>query len=74
MLAEALQGYTKAVEMPDDKAAQQRLGQSRLLLRSLIETYGDRLHTNNTVDSAKDLLKTVDTFEKEKSFTQGTEE
>ena len=74
VLAEASQAYTAAVETLDDKAALQRLGQSRLLLRSLIETYGDRLHTNNTVDSAKDLLKTVDTFEKEKSFTQGTEE
>ena len=74
VLAEALQGYTKAVEMPDDKAAQQRLGQSRLLLRSLIETYGDRPHTNDTVDSAKNLLQTIGTFEKEKVFTQGPEE
>ena len=74
VLAEALQGYTEALEMPNGKAAQQRLGQSRLLLRSLIETYGDRPHTNDTVDSAKNLLKTIGTFEKEKVFTQGTEE
>ena len=74
VLKEASQRYTKAVESLDHKAAQQRLSQSRLLLRSLIETYGDRPHTNDTVKSAKDLLKTVDTFEKEKFFTQGTEE
>jgi hypothetical protein len=74
VLAEALQGYTEALEMPNGKAAQQRLGQSRLLLRSLIETYGARPHTNDTVDSAKNLLKTIGAFEKEKVFTQGTEE
>lgn len=74
VLAEALKGYTEAVEMPDGNAAQKRLSQSRLLLRSLIETYGDRPHTNDTVDSARNLLQTIGTFEKEKVFTQGTEE
>ena len=73
VLAEASQGYTEAVEILNGKAAQQRLSQSKLLLRSLIETYGDRPHTNDTVDSAKDLLKAVDTFEKEEGFTQGTQ-
>ena len=74
VLAEASQGYTEAVEILNGKAAQQRLSQSKLLLRSLIETYGDRPHTNDTVDSAKNLLQTIGTFEKEKVSTQGTEE
>ena len=66
--------YSEAVKLTDIKAAQQQLNQSRLLLQSLIETYGDRPHAGDIVDNAKSLLKTIDQFEKEHSLTRGQDE
>ena len=74
VLREASQVYSEAVKLTDIKAAQQQLNQSRLLLRSLIEAYGDRRHAGDIVDNAKSLLKTIDQFKKEHSLTRGQDE
>ena len=74
VLREASQVYSEAVELTDIKAAKQQLKKSSILLQSLIETYGDRPHASDIVDSAKSLLKTIDQFEKEHSFTRGQDE
>jgi hypothetical protein len=66
--------YSEAVELTDIKAAKQQLKKSSILLQSLIETYGDRPHASDIVDAAKSLLKTIDQFEKEHSFTRGQDE
>jgi hypothetical protein len=71
VLSQASQVYAEAVKMEDTKAAEQQINQSGLLLQSLIETYGDRPHTSDIVDTAKSLLKTINNFEQEKPFTQG---
>ncbi len=71
VLSQASQVYAEAVKMVDAKAAEQQINQSGLLLQSLIETYGDRPHTSDIVDTAKSLLKTINNFEQEKPFTEG---
>jgi exonuclease VII small subunit len=74
VLDEASQQYAKAVESSDPETAQRGIGQSRLLLQSLIETYGDRPHATEIVTAAKGLLKTIDTAKTENSITQGQQE
>ena len=74
VLHEASQMYSEAVQLTDIKAARQQLNQSSLLLQSLIETYGDRPHANDIVDTAESLLKQIKQFEKKNSFTQGQDE
>ena len=74
VLDEASQVYAEAIGSSDTKAAQRGIGQSRLLLQSLVETYGDRPHTADIVAATKDLLKTIDTAKTEKSITQGQQE
>jgi hypothetical protein len=74
VLHEASQMYSEAVQLTDIKAARQQLNQSSLLLQSLIETYGDRPHANDIVDTAESLLKQIQQFEKKNSFTQGQDE
>jgi len=74
VLREASQMYSEAVQLTDIKVARQQLNQSSLLLQSLIETYGDRPHANDIVDTAESLLKQINQFEKKNSFTQGQDE
>ena len=74
VLDEGSQVYAEAIGSSDTKAAQRGIDQSRLLLQSLLETYGDRPHTADIVAAAKDLLRTIDTAKTEKSITQGQQE
>ena len=74
VLDEASQQYVEAIESLDPETAQRGIGQSRLLLQSVIETYGDRPHTTEIVTAAKDLLKTIDTAKTDNSITQGQQE
>ena len=74
VLDEASQQYAEAVESLDPDTVQREIGQSRLLLQSLIETYGDRPHTTEIVAAAKSLLKTIETAKTDNKISQGQQE
>ena len=74
VLDEASQQYAEAVASLDPETAQREIGQSRLLLQSLIETYGDRPHTTEIVAAAKSLLKTIETAKTDNKISQGQQE
>lgn len=74
VLDEASHQYAEAVKSLDPETAQREIGQSSLLLQSLIETYGDRPHTSEIVAAAKNLLKTIETAKTDNSITQGQQE
>ena len=74
VLQEASKLYTQASDSKDTEAAETQFAQTRLLLRSLIETYGERPHTKNIVKEAEKLLTRVDESENEKVLSKGQQE
>ena len=74
VLQEASKLYTQASDSKDTKVAEKQFEQTKLLLQSLIETYGERPHTKNIAKEAKKLLTRIDQTENEKVLSKGQQE
>ena len=74
VLQEASKLYTQASDSKDTKVAEKQFEQTRLLLQSLLETYGQRPHTKNIVKEAEKLLTKVDQSENEIVLSKGQQE
>ena len=57
---EAIELYDQALAKSDSRDAEKLLTQSRLMLRSVIQTYGGRPHARNIVKTAKRALESTD--------------
>ena len=57
---EAIELYDQALAKSDSRDAEKLLTQSRLMLRSVIQTYGGRPHARNIVETAKRALESTD--------------
>ena len=74
VLQEASKLYTQASDSKDTKVAEKQFEQTKLLLQSLIETYGERPHTKNIAKEAEKLLTRIDQTENEKVLSKGQQE
>ena len=74
VLQEASKLYTQAIDTQDTKTTEKKYTEIKLLLRSLIETYGERPHTEKITKVAEKLLARVDKSENENVLSKGQQE